>query len=81
MTRGSIREYLAVMRPRYLRASRPERGWMLDEAEEVTGYQRTLRLAAHGSAFSRAARGVDHGTTLLRHDRVQRVESRSDGKR
>lgn len=40
MTRGSIREYLAVMRPRYARAGRGERSGLLDEAEEVTGYHR-----------------------------------------
>lgn len=40
MTRGSIREYLAVIRPRYLRAKRSERSRLLDEAEQVTGYHR-----------------------------------------
>ena len=40
MTRGSIREYLAVMRPRYQRASRSGRARLLDEAIEVTGYHR-----------------------------------------
>lgn len=40
MTRGSIREYVEAVRPRYLKASKAERTRMLDEFCQSTGYHR-----------------------------------------
>ncbi len=40
MTRGSIREYTEAVRGRYLRASKKEKGKMLDEFTEVVGCHR-----------------------------------------
>jgi hypothetical protein len=40
MTRGSIREYAAAVRPRYLSASKAEKTRILDEFCQVTGYHR-----------------------------------------
>ena len=40
MTRGSIREYTQAVRERYLRASKKEKGKILDEFVSVTGYHR-----------------------------------------
>ena len=46
MTRRSVIEYVAAQRERYARASRPEKGRLLDEMVAVTGYHRkaVLRL-------------------------------------
>jgi len=51
MTRGSIREYTEAVRGRYLRALRKEKGRILDEFTQVTGYHRkaAIRLLRHGS--------------------------------
>lgn len=48
MTREAIRQYIARQRERYLRTERRERGRILDEIVEVTGYHRksVLRLLA-----------------------------------
>jgi len=40
MTRGSIQEYTKAVRERYLRASKKEKGRILDEFVNVTGYHR-----------------------------------------
>jgi hypothetical protein len=40
MTRGSIREYTEAVRWRYLRVSKKEKGRILDEFTQVTGYHR-----------------------------------------
>ena len=50
MTRGSMREYLDAVRGRYLKATRPEKGRILDEFTRVTGRHRkaAIRLLAHG---------------------------------
>jgi len=40
MTRGSIREYIEAVRERYLRATKREKGLILDEFIQVTGYHR-----------------------------------------
>jgi hypothetical protein len=40
MTRASIREYVEAVRGRYLRASKAERGKILDEFTQVIGYHR-----------------------------------------
>ena len=48
--RQSKREYLARMQGRYLKASKREKGRLLDEVVEVTGYHRrhALRVLRHG---------------------------------
>src|SRR5688572_18782895 len=48
--RQSKREYMARMQVRYLRASKREKGKLLDEVVEVTGYHRrhALRVLRHG---------------------------------
>jgi len=40
MTRGSIREYVEAVKERYLRATKKERGRILNEFATVTGYHR-----------------------------------------
>ena len=40
LTRGSIREYIEAVRERYLRATKREKGLILDEFIQVTGYHR-----------------------------------------
>jgi hypothetical protein len=40
MTRRSIREYAAAIRPRYLRASKPNKAIILNEFCQTTGYRR-----------------------------------------
>jgi hypothetical protein len=40
MTRGSIREYIEAVRVRYLKANKKEKGLILDEFIQVTGYHR-----------------------------------------
>jgi hypothetical protein len=51
MTRGSIREYTEAVQGRYFRASKKERGRILDEFTSVTGYHRkaAVRLLCHGN--------------------------------
>ena len=46
MTRGSILEYTEAVRWRYLKARKQEKGRILDEFIQVTGYHRkaTIRL-------------------------------------
>lgn len=46
MTRGSILEYLQVMRGRYLRATKTEKKKILDEFVRVTGYHRKSAIRA-----------------------------------
>jgi len=50
MTRGSIREYTKAVQGRYFRASKKERGRILDEFTSVTGYHRkaAIRLLCLG---------------------------------
>ena len=40
MTRGGVKEYIEALRERYLKANRMEKGRILDEVTEVTGYHR-----------------------------------------
>jgi len=49
MTRRSIREYAAAVRPRYLKASKGEKARILDEFCQVTDYHRksAIRLLRH----------------------------------
>jgi len=51
MTRGSIREYTEPVQGRYFRASKKERGRILDDFTNVTGYHRkaAIRLLRHGN--------------------------------
>jgi len=44
MTRASIREYTEAVRWRYLRASRKDKGKILDEFTKVTGYHRKAAI-------------------------------------
>ena len=58
MTRGSVRDYAAVMRRRYRRAGKRERGKLLDEFCTVSGYHRkaAIRLLNQDAAAQVAAR-------------------------
>jgi len=51
MTRRSIQEYIEAVRWRYLRATKEEKGRILDEFTQVTGYHRksVIRLLCHGN--------------------------------
>ena len=51
MTRGSIREYIEAIRWRYLGATKKEKGRILDEFAQVTGYHRksAIRRLCHGN--------------------------------
>ena len=50
MTRGGVKEYLEAVQGRYQRATRQEKGRILDEFVQVTGYHRkaAIRLLARG---------------------------------
>ncbi len=51
MTRGSIKEYIEAIRWRYLRGKKKEKGKILDEFTQVTGYHRksAIRRLCHGN--------------------------------
>ncbi len=51
MTRASIREYTEAVRGRYVRASKKEKGRILDEFTQVIGYHRkaAVRLLRRGN--------------------------------
>ena len=69
MTRGSIREYAAAVRPRYLKASKREKKRILDEFCQVTGYHRksAIRLLRHPpkGAGKRRGRPKKYGLDLV----------------
>jgi hypothetical protein len=44
VTRSSIREYVGAMQPRYLKATKNEKGGMLDEFTKVTGLHRKAAI-------------------------------------
>ena len=44
MTRGSVLEYREAVRLRYLRAGKREKGRILDEFVQVTGYHRKAAI-------------------------------------
>lgn len=58
MTRQSIWEYAAALRPRYLAASRAEKSTILDEMCRVTGYHRkaAIRLLRRPASLPSAIR-------------------------
>jgi hypothetical protein len=58
MTRGSIQEYTEAVRGRYLGAAKKEKGRILDEFTQVTGYHRkaAVRLLRRG----KSPRSVKH---------------------
>ena len=59
MTRGSIREYAEAVRGRYLRATRKEKGKILDEFTQVIGCHRkaAIRLLRRPSPHQARRRG------------------------
>ncbi len=59
MTRGSVLEYAAVVRGRYLSAGKDEKGRILDEFIRVTGYHRkaAIRLLLKSPRRSAGSRG------------------------
>jgi hypothetical protein len=59
MTRGSIAEYAAALRGRYLKANRAGKRMILDEFCSTTGYHRkaAIRLLRHPPKVSRGRRG------------------------
>ena len=61
MTQSSIREYVEAVRERYFRASKKEKGKILDEFTKVTGRHRkaAIRLIRR-SARSRAGKKRGH---------------------
>ena len=59
MRRSSVREYVEAVRARYGRAGRQEKGRILDEFTQVTGYHRkaAVRLLRHAPRAPSAHRG------------------------
>jgi len=53
MIRGSIQEYTEAVRGRYLGAAKKEKGRILDEFTQVTGYHRktAVRLVRRGKSL------------------------------
>ncbi|MBA7669793.1 hypothetical protein ES703_77927 [subsurface metagenome] len=75
MTRGSIREYTEAVRGRYLRASKKEKGRILDEFSKVIGYHRkaAIRLFCRGNqpkGSRRRGRPRQYGTMVTEALRV-----------
>ena len=68
MTRGSIREYAKAVRGRYLQASKKEKGRVLDEFTQVTGYHRkaAVRLLRRGKPPRRSSVRDNPGIMVLR---------------
>jgi hypothetical protein len=67
MTRGSIQEYTEAVRGRYLGAAKKEKGRILDEFTQVTGYHRkaAVRLLRRGKS-PRSSIGDAPGVMVLR---------------
>ena len=59
MTRGSVKEYVEALQKRYRQASRKEKGRILDEFTQVTGYHRkaAIRLLRRGARSPTRRRG------------------------
>jgi len=70
MTRRSIQEYIEAVRWRYLRATKKEKGRILGEFTQVTGYHRksAIRRLHHGSQIQqgkRRGRPRFYGTSVV----------------
>jgi hypothetical protein len=69
MSRSSIREYSEAVRERYRKASRGEKGAILDEFQRVTGYHRKaitrLLARAHGPPGGRRGRPRRYGPEVV----------------
>ncbi len=79
MTRASIREYTEAVRGRYLRASKVEKGKILDEFTKVIGChpKATIRLLHRGNQRSvKRKRGHprQYGATVARALRTLRLK-------
>ena len=75
MTRGSVKEYVEALRERYRRASRKEKGRILDEFTQVTGYHRKavirlLRARSLGGPPRRRGRPRRYGAPVAAALRV-----------
>jgi|TARA_Y100000310_G_C20597994_1_gene771507 hypothetical protein len=70
MTRGGVKEYIEAIRERYFKASRKEKGQILDEVNKVTGYHRKaairlLRRPWKGKAVGRRGRARQYGIEVV----------------
>ena len=70
MTRGGVKEYIEALRQRYWRADRKEKGRILDEVTEVSGYHRkaVIRLLRRGwsrDAVDRRGRAKRYGPEVV----------------
>jgi len=70
MTRGGVKEYIEAVRERYLKASRKEKGQILDEVVKVTGHHRksVIRLLRRGwgaRAIDRRGRARQYGSEAV----------------
>ncbi len=70
MTRGGVKEYIEAVRERYLKASRNEKGQILDEVSRVTGYHRKavtrlLRLGWKTKTMDRRGRARQYGVEAV----------------
>ncbi len=63
MTIDERRKYLKIMRPRYKRASRRERGALLDEMEQVTSLDRKTLIRLMRGSLERQPRRRQRGRT------------------
>ena len=70
MTRGGVKEYIEALRQRYWTADRKEKGRILDEVTEVSGYHRkaVIRLLRRGwsrDAVDRRRRAKRYGPEVV----------------
>ena len=70
MTRGSVKEYLEAVELRYRKANRKEKGRLLDEFVQVTGYHRkaAIRLLCRrhqGTPTNRVGRPKEYGPKVI----------------
>jgi hypothetical protein len=63
MTLGERRKYLGLIRKRYLKASKSERGQLLDEMEAVTGLHRKSLIRLMSGSLERRPRHRQRGRT------------------
>ena len=88
MKRGSVQDYVGIMKERYRKAGRGERGRLLDEVVEVTGYHRKsairlMRGKSPGAAGNgRVGRPQEYGPDVVAAlRRVWEVADRPCGSR